>query len=75
MHARGPYLQIFINPVTIHPYQSVFTITDSTRGWPLLGLLTLPTAEEREQVGRENKYKQCELSMHSCVYSKQPKIL
>ena len=24
---------------------------DSTRGWPDLGLLTLPTAGEREQVG------------------------
>ena len=23
-------------------------MTDSTRGWPLLGLLTLPTAGERE---------------------------
>ena len=27
------------------------TITDSTRGWPLLGLGTLPTAGERKQVG------------------------
>ena len=25
-------------------------ITNSTRGWPRLGLLTLPTAGEREQV-------------------------
>ena len=25
------------------------TITDSTRGWPTIGLLTLPTTGEREQ--------------------------
>ena len=28
------------------------TITNSTRGWPLLGLLTLPTAGE-QSIGRE----------------------
>ena len=42
---------LFLNhSITINAYPALVTIIDSTRGWPPLGLLTLPTAGEREQV-------------------------
>ena len=47
------------------------TITNSTRGWPLLGLLTLPTAGEREQVSEENETKMKQAFMHACVCSNE----
>ena len=46
-------------------------ITNSTRGWPLLGLLTLPTAGEREKVSEENETQAKQAFMHACLYSNQ----
>ena len=39
------------------------TITNSTRGWPRLGLLTLATAGERASEGRTRRTLLC-----TCVY-------
>ena len=38
-------------------------ITDSTRGWPRLGLLTLPTAGRESKCGAHAK----NVAMHLCV--------
>ena len=42
-------------------------ITNSTRGWPRLGLPTLLTAGEREQVGTWNEAQAKNIAMHLCV--------
>ena len=47
------------------------TITDSTRGWPHLGLPTLLTAGEREQGGVQIETQARKSFMHQCVCSNQ----
>ena len=44
-------------------------ITNSTRGWPLLGLPTLLTAGDREQGGVHIETQASKSFMHSCVCS------
>ena len=52
-----------------HLYQSHFhtQITNSTRGWPLLGLPTSLTAGGREQGGVEIETQASKSFMHMCV--------
>ena len=60
-----PFMHEFCN----HLYQSHFHTqsTNSTRGWPLLGLPTLLSAGEREQGGVEMKTQASKSFMHMCV--------
>ena len=48
---------------TIH-----FSITNSTRGWPLLGLLTLPTARERSKWRRKRKTSEAPVYARVCMF-------
>ena len=57
------YACTFMHEVCNHLFQSLFflpiysTITNSTRGWPLLDLLTLPTAGEQSKGKEKEKHK------------------
>ena len=57
------YASTFMHQFCNNLFQSFFflpiysTITNSTRGWPLLGLLALPTAGERSKGKEKAKYK------------------
>ena len=57
-----------MHEVCNHLYQSHFhtQITNSTRGWPLLGLPTLLTAGGREQGGVQIKTQASKWFMHIC---------
>ena len=73
MHAQYAQVRqstILNNPFKINPYPTLSTITDSTRG-PLLGLLTLLTTGEREQVSEENETRAKQALMQACVCSNQ----
>ena len=63
------YACTFMHEFCNYLYQSHFhtQITNSTRGWRLLGLPTLLTAGEREQGGVEIKTQASKSFMHMCV--------
>ena len=65
-YARVQQLPISDHSTAVKSYRA---ITDSNRGWPLLGLLTLPTAGEREQVGvwNDTQSKQ-NVYAHVCMF-------
>ena len=44
------------------------TITNSTRGWPLLGLLTIPTAGERSKWRRKRNTSQTSVYARVCTF-------
>ena len=72
-YTRVWQVPILYKSTTINPYPTGVTITDSTRGWPLLGLLTLPTAGEREQVWKDTQTKQSVYAHVCMLYSVQQK--